>query len=53
MYVVFSVKGVLVLKRFSWNDFPISAILTPNALNGCKKRFASLAFRREVREALM
>src|SRR5260221_4506918 len=28
MCVVFSVKGVPVPKRFSWNDFPISVVLT-------------------------
>src|SRR5258708_3404517 len=42
MCVVFSVKGVPVPKRFSWNDFPISVVLTLSAPNGCKKRFASL-----------
>jgi hypothetical protein len=34
-------------------DFPISAVLTRNAPNGCKKRFAIWASRWEAREVLM
>src|SRR5207244_4290534 len=52
MCAVFSVNAVPVLKRFLWNDFPISAVLTRNAPNGCKKRFASLDSRWEARKAL-
>jgi hypothetical protein len=37
MYVVFSVKRELVLKRSSPNDSQNSAALMPNGPNGCKK----------------